>query len=136
MTGIILLAHGSRNPEIIEQFDAIRVLVQDRTGCLLVSIAFREFQPPGLPEAVATLTSRGATRILVMPYFLFPGGHVTKDLPGECQNLVDQFPGVQIELTAPLGVHEKLADIVTERLEEHCQQRHWPLSPSSKETLK
>ncbi len=48
----------------------------------------------------------GARRIAVVPLFLAPGSHVTRDLPAEVRRLGALHPGVEVVLAPPLGSAE------------------------------
>jgi len=53
-----------------------------------------------------------------MPYFLYMGLHVTKDLPREIDAAREKHPGVTFSLASNLGFHSGLVDITVERIEE------------------
>lgn len=80
MTGLILFAHGARDPRWREPFDRLRQLVEAGHDGPVES-AFLEFMTPSLGEAALRLEAAGATRIVVVPLFLGTGGHLRKDLP-------------------------------------------------------
>ena len=61
--------------------------------------------------------------MLLVPYFLSPGAHVTVDLEEHCRTLAGQFPQAQFVLCAPLGGHRLLVDVVLERIAE-AEGRH------------
>jgi len=126
---IVLLAHGARNDKAAPLLRQQAELVAARTG-VQVAIAFREFIPPTLAEAVRRCREGGASRIVVMPYFLLPGAHVTRDLPAEMAALRAAFPGLELALAAPLGVHPGLAEVVAERVSACCAEHGWILDPS------
>jgi sirohydrochlorin ferrochelatase len=73
-----------------------------------VETAFLEAQP-GLAEAVARLAGSGATRILVVPYFLTLGIHLQRDLPAIVEQLAQAHQNVEIRITPPLDGHPALA---------------------------
>jgi precorrin-8X/cobalt-precorrin-8 methylmutase len=60
--------------------------------------------------------NRGAKKIILHPFFLSSGMHVTKDIPGMIAEARGLYPDVKFIYTEPLGVHEKLAQIVMERI--------------------
>ena len=81
MKGIILLAHGSRDPQWTVPFERMRDAVQlRRPGCAAV-LAYLEHSTPDFATAVDQLVARGTTVIEVVPLFLGPGGHVRNDVP-------------------------------------------------------
>jgi len=79
--GLILFAHGARDPRWAVPFEAVAAHVRaQRPGCL-VRLAFLEFMTPDLAMAGAELAAAGCERVDVLPLFLGTGGHVRKDLP-------------------------------------------------------
>ena len=80
-TGIAIFAHGSSVASANDSVRAVAGLVARQGGFELVEAAFLEQGKPDLAEAVARLAARGASRILVVPYFLTLGLHLQRDLP-------------------------------------------------------
>lgn len=78
--GIVLLGHGSKDPDWSQPFERIAVSVGKRLPAVAVALAYLE-HGPSLEEAVAALAARGAMSIRVVPLFLGQGGHVKEDLP-------------------------------------------------------
>jgi sirohydrochlorin ferrochelatase len=83
----------------------------------LVEAAFLEARPE-LEEAVARLVERGASRILIIPYFLTLGIHLQRDLPGIVERLSRVHKNVDMRITAPLDGHPGLSAIVLDRARE------------------
>ena len=80
MIGLILFAHGARDPRWREPFDRLKDVVAQRHPGPVES-AFLESMSPDLSEAARLLKARGAARIVVVPLFLGTGGHLRRDLP-------------------------------------------------------
>ena len=62
------------------------------------------------------LTEKGVTHIKVVPYFLFEGIHIRQDIPEEIEKILKDYPGVTVEMGKTLGVDERLADILVDRI--------------------
>jgi len=115
MTGIIVFAHGSR---IESANQAVRDIAADlaRAGNFpRVEAAFLELGQPSLDGAVTLLMSQGATRILVIPYFLTLGMHLERDLPRLVQAIAQAHPGLFISVTPPLDGHPALLQALLDR---------------------
>ena len=103
--GIVLVAHGSRDPEWSRPFERIAASV---------GLAYLE-HGPSLDEIVAALVARGVASIRVVPVFLGQGSHVKDDLP----RLVAQStrPGVALRLDEAIDeqpqVIEAIASIIS-----------------------
>ncbi len=78
--GMILFAHGSRNPAWRKPFDRLLKDVIKRGKCQAV-LAFGEFMSPGLVEAAQALAKKGIKKAVIVPLFLGGGLHVRGDLP-------------------------------------------------------
>jgi sirohydrochlorin cobaltochelatase len=78
--GIVLFAHGSRDPEWMRPFEAIAAAVAKKLPSVAVALGCLE-HGPSLDEAVSALAAKGALSIRVVPVFLGQGGHVKADLP-------------------------------------------------------
>ena len=115
-TAVILLGHGSRAEEGNTALAEVAGLVHTLGGVEAIP-AFLQFCSPSLPEAVTAEIAAGATKVVIVPYFLYSGNHVMKDIPEELDAIRRANPAVEIVMTEHLGAHEKLAKIVLERLE-------------------
>jgi sirohydrochlorin cobaltochelatase len=101
--GIVLFAHGSRDPEWAVPFRSLQALVAARLPLARVELAFLEGVPPTLAEAIDAVVASGAASVLVVPLFLAPGGHTRRDLPPMLDAARARHPGVALRLAATLG---------------------------------
>jgi sirohydrochlorin ferrochelatase len=74
-----------------------------------VEVAFLELAKPSIPEGLARCLARGAREILVFPYFLAAGTHVTNDIPEALAAFCDRHPDVPVRLASHLGAAPSLA---------------------------
>lgn len=102
-SGIILFAHGSRDPAWREPFLRLRELLQARAPHTPVALAFLDFIHPTLSEAMAVLADAGVTRITLVPLFMAQGGHLRTDLPLAVQRACEAHPGLQVRTTSAIG---------------------------------
>ena len=118
MTGITIFGHGSSVETANEAVREFTVELGRRGGFPLIEPSFLELGQPDLPEAVRRLVSRGATRIIVIPYFLTVGIHLKRDLPRIVAELRLIYKGVGFEITEPMDGHPALVDILLDRARE------------------
>ena len=85
-------------------------------GYEIVEVGYLEIAEPSIPAGGRTCVERGAQRVLIMPFFLSPGRHVTSDLAEFQQQLATEFPGVEFLLCGHLGLHPLMVEIVLDRL--------------------
>jgi len=101
--GIILLAHGARDPAWAAPFEAVATRVRTRAPEAVVRLAFLELMTPSLAQAGAELAGLGCARVDVVPVFLGGGGHVRRDVPAQLENLRAAHAGVGWTLHEALG---------------------------------
>ena len=101
--GLLLFAHGARDPNWALPFEAVARRIRARAPELAVELAFLEFMEPGLLTAGARLSALGCERVDVVPLFLGAGGHVRKDLPALLQTLSAGHANVQWQLRPAIG---------------------------------
>jgi sirohydrochlorin cobaltochelatase len=100
--GLILFAHGARDPRWALPFEAIAARVRLVRPDAMVRLAFLELMTPSLTEAGAQLAA-SCDSVQVLPLFLGAGGHVRKDLPLLVDALRAAHPGTRFELHPPVG---------------------------------
>jgi sirohydrochlorin ferrochelatase len=118
-TGIIVFGHGSTVESANEAVRVITRRAAEQGAWELYETAFLEVTPL-LSDAIATLVSRGAKEILVLPYFLTLGIHLQRDLPKLVEALAREY-GLSIKVTPPLDGHPQLSRILVERAKEAAQ---------------
>ena len=114
-TGIVIFAHGSRLESANDAVRRTAAAMAASGGYHLVAAAFLEGGQPDLPAAAAGLAGQGATKIVVIPYFLTLGTHMQRDLPLIVQGILENHPGLEIEVTTPLDGHPALEQILIDR---------------------
>ena len=114
-TSVILLGHGSQAEGGNEALLEVAGLVKERGGVDVIP-AYLQFCKPTLAESFEKAVGEGAGKIVVVPYFLYMGNHVSRDIPEELDALKQKHPGVEVVLAEHLGAHAKLAEIVLERI--------------------
>jgi sirohydrochlorin ferrochelatase len=82
----------------------------------IVEPSFLELAAPDIATGGDRCVARGATRILMVPYFLSAGVHLQRDLVAACDQLQARHPTVQVRLGPALGPHSLLDELVLERI--------------------
>ncbi len=113
-TAIIILFHGSRAEGAGETPERIATEVGRRGKFGVVTTAFLQHGKPGLMEAVQACVRQGAGKIIIVPFFLQLGMHVTADIPVLMDKVKMQYPDLTIVSTNAVGSHPLMAEIVVE----------------------
>ena len=121
-TGVIILAHGSRGERgVVEVAEVLQRVTNGVRPFLSPEVAVvgaaLQFNHPDLEEAVESLAARGVSRILIMPYFLFSGKHITEHIPEIIEKLKVIYPDKQFIIANPLGLDEQFIGHVVKRIE-------------------
>ena len=116
--GVIVVDHGSRRAESNEMLeDLTRSSISERLEYDIVEPAHMELAEPSIATAFDRCVERGATMVVIQPYFLLPGKHWNQDIPELAAEAASHHPGVEYLVAAPFGVHPLMADVVSARVE-------------------
>jgi sirohydrochlorin cobaltochelatase len=103
MLGVIVFAHGSRDPLWRAPVESVARQIRDADPHVQVACAYLELSEPDLPAAAAQLVAQGVTHIRVLPLFFGMGKHAREDLPVLLDQLALQHPGVRFERLTTAG---------------------------------
>lgn len=110
--GLILFAHGSRDPQWRAPMEAVAVRAAGLEAAAIVRCAYLELMAPDLPACAAEMVAQGVTAITIVPMFLGVGRHAREDLPLLVTELRSQHPQVSFELRAAIGEDERVIDML------------------------
>ncbi|MCS6827707.1 MAG: sirohydrochlorin chelatase [Caldilinea sp.] len=113
-TALILIGHGSREPEGVREFLQLARTVQTRIAAKLFP-CFLEFHDPPIAEAVRRCVEEGHRQVVVLPLFLGPANHQKNDIPALLNWARAQWSEVEFRYAAPLGVQYALLRTLDDR---------------------
>jgi sirohydrochlorin ferrochelatase len=113
---IVLVDHGSRVPESNDQLLAVAAAYRRHSGRPIVEPAHMELAEPSIAAAFARCVERGATLVVVCPYFLAPGKHWSEDIPRLAAEAAKPYPAVRHVVAAPLGLDALMLDLIEKRI--------------------
>ncbi len=119
MEKIIIAGHGSpkKDANNIEQVAGLlHNMIHPACSDDCVRVAYLQFAEPDIAQAITSCVDDGAKKVIVHPYFLSSGMHVTSDIPEIIDEAKKKYPGVEFVFTEPLGIHNKMAQVVLERI--------------------
>lgn len=112
MHGIVLFAHGARDPEWAVPFQQVRSRLHASRPECRIELAFLELMEPALDVAIERLIGQGALAITVFPLFMAQGGHLKNDLPRILDDIRARHPRVPIALDKPIGEVPQILDAI------------------------
>lgn len=125
LPGILIISHGSPREETNRRFTGLVERVAARLGRPNVLPTFFSIARPNIPDQVAALTARGVRRIVLMPYFLGTGQHVTHDIPELLEQCRRDFPDVRFKMLSTLEDDAALENLLVDRLQPFSAEREF-----------
>jgi precorrin-8X/cobalt-precorrin-8 methylmutase len=114
---VVVIGHGSRSPEAKVEFLEVTNGLAARMPHACVLPAFMELAEPSFEQAVSEAVASGASRILVVPCFLFYGNHLKKDIPELVAETGAKFPAVEFVIARHLGPDPRIEDVLAARID-------------------
>lgn len=101
--GVVLVDHGSRRAAANEALEEFASLFRKFTAYDYVAVAHMELAEPTILQAMQQCHSSGCTHVVVLPYFLAKGRHVSEDIPELVQQASGEIPDLEVEIAEPIG---------------------------------
>jgi sirohydrochlorin cobaltochelatase len=111
-TGIVLFAHGSRDPLWHKPMEAVAAQIRQQEPNALVACAYLELSQPDLPSVVASMVAQGLQAVRIVPMFLGVGKHAREDLPQLAQALRAAHPQLTLTLQTAVGENPRLVELL------------------------
>jgi sirohydrochlorin cobaltochelatase len=115
---VLLVGHGSRDPEGTQEFLHMVDLFRTQDPERVVECGFLEFARPVIDEGVERCVARGARTVAVLPGMLMAAGHAKNDIPSEIHEARRRHPAVSFHYGRHLHLHPKVLQLCRLRLEE------------------
>lgn len=113
------MGHGSRLRGFEKTMKQVASSLRRTRKFFMVKCAYLEITAPSIPSAIDTCVKKGAGEVKIVPYFLLLGNHVKSDIPKIAAQAKKKHRGKTKILLCPyLGFHEKIVEVVTQRLEQ------------------
>ncbi len=115
MLAVILVGHGSLRPASGAAMIRLAARAQEAAVAPLVAAGFLNYSQPSFITTLDRCVAKGATTLVLLPYFLVPGKFVRVDLPRLLRQAQARYPQLRFLLAAPFGAHPALAQLVLRR---------------------
>ena len=119
--GIILFAHGSRDPLWHQPIAAVARQIVNNDPQAAVECAYLELSSPDLATASGRLINAGIQWISIIPMFLGVGRHAREDLPLLVEALRIQHPSIQFILQSAVGENPRMINLLASLAQESLQ---------------
>ncbi|MDQ6615428.1 MAG: sirohydrochlorin chelatase [Actinomycetota bacterium] len=119
-TAVVVVSRGSSDPDANADLFKVSRLLWDSHAAQGVEAAFVSLAPPSVADALERCRRLGASRIAVVPYFLFPGVLVER-IGTHAELWAAAHPEIDVRTAPELGPDPRLAQLVLERYREARQ---------------
>ncbi|MGH3783912.1 MAG: sirohydrochlorin chelatase, partial [Pseudonocardiaceae bacterium] len=113
---MLVVGHGSRDADGVDEFWALAGTIRTAAGDLLTGFGFIELTSPTVDEAIDDLVARGATEIVSVPLVLLAAGHLKNDGPAALARARARHPEVSFSLARDLGIEPGVLEIAADRI--------------------
>lgn len=118
MEAVLYICHGSRVKEASDQAITFIKECMKESSYPIQEYSFLELSEPSIEEGFKACVAKGATTIYAVPVLLLTAAHAKVDIPEVLDELVKEFPAIQLHYGRPIGVHEKMAEIVAHKVKQ------------------
>lgn len=116
-TAVLLVGRGSTDPDANAEVVKVARLFWEGRGLAFAEAAFVSLAWPGVVDGLRRCRQLGARRVVVLPYFLFPG--VLPDrVVAEAGEYAAAHPDLEVRVAPVLGNDPALVELVLERYAE------------------
>lgn len=109
---LILVAHGSRNPEWLASVERVTEQLQADVGADRVKLAYMDLTSPTIDDVIDEAVRGGTARLRVLPLFLANEGHVDRDIRPTIDHLRKVHQSVDFELLPAVGQHRLFRELL------------------------
>ncbi|ABA89975.2 sirohydrochlorin cobaltochelatase [Syntrophotalea carbinolica DSM 2380] len=122
---LLIVGHGTRHAQTGDMLQVLADRLRQRLDTR-VAVAFLAHGAPRVAAAIDSFYTAGVRQLVVIPFFLSAGVHVTVDLPGELEKARHRYPALQIVQTDFFGAHPAIGDVLcklfSDGLERACRR--------------
>jgi len=116
--GLLLVGHGSRDQEGVEQYHALSRAVAAHAPGVDLGPGFIELAEPDLATAVDSLAARGVDTMVAVPLVLLPAGHLKNDGAAAVRYARERHPDLDVRYARHLGLDPVILAVAADRAKE------------------
>ncbi len=129
---LILMGHGSRVPGAGKSMEDVADRLREISYRDIVETCYMSRLGPHFGETLELCVKKGASEVVLIPYFLNLGLHMKVDIPKMLKKEAEKYPALKLVFGKNLGFDELLVELVKKRLEESsafCDVRELGVEP-------
>lgn len=124
-TGLVLFSHGSLLCGSGASLETHAEKLRQSGRYAAVEPGYLNYSEPPVEIAISRCVRAGATRIVVLPYFLVAGKFVLEDLPTRLDKAASGFPNTEIIMARPLEDASPMVQAIDELLTSAVSPEEW-----------
>jgi sirohydrochlorin ferrochelatase len=113
-TAIVILGHGSRSKGADDSIRQAVARIRNNGSYEMVEYAFLQHATPSLSVVLEDCIRRQVGKVVVVPFFLQSGAHVSTDIPELVMVMKRAHPHMEFVVTDYVGRHPFMVDIIAD----------------------
>ena len=120
MKAVMIVGHVSRSLKSKKKKKKIIEVMKQKLAHTKVYGTNMELAEPLMEDTIDEIVKEnsGISEIIVVPFFLFEGMHIRKDIPEKLDEFREKYPDIKITFGRPLGADPMIAEVLTPRVNE------------------
>ena len=119
-SALILLAHGSRDPNWAKPFQMLSANLKREHPNRKIELAFMELSEPSLNTVLTGYLEQGIVEVEVLPIFFAAGRHLKEDVPKMLKTF-SETRNVKVTLLGPIGEWPEFQNLLLEAINIHLK---------------
>lgn len=115
--GIIILGHGSKLKQANQTILKVIRTIRKRRRNDRIEPAYLQLSKPALHTSVKKLVGNGYKKIIIVPFFLFAGNHVSRDIPKIIAKEASLYKEIKFVYARNIGQDPRISGIVLDCIE-------------------
>ena len=116
--GVIILGHGSKVKKANGTIPRVIKEIKIKGRIKIIEPSYLQLSRPNLHTSVKKVIEKGCKKIIIVPFFLFTGNHVGRDIPNEINRQAKIYKDVKFVYAKNLGCDFRISDIVLDCIRE------------------
>ena len=109
---VVILGHGSRSEGADDSILQAEARIRNSGNYDVVVHAFLQYALPSLGDVLEDCIRHQVTKVVVVPFFMQSGAHVSTDIPELVKTMRKKHPQLEIVVTDYVGGHLFMVDII------------------------